>query len=115
MKVQTTAKQIRMYGTPICFGYGDLQHILRDDNPQYYTAGIYGWNADIYDFGSFQIVTGYRPFGMDAHAIPYREMDKAAYDSKKRAEVRADFLELCRQLAFEEKPDEKITAKYIKK
>ena len=28
-----------------------------------YTAGIYGWNADVYSVGDVLIVTGYRPAG----------------------------------------------------
>lgn len=35
------------------------------DGKDAYTAGVYGWNADIYEFDTFAIVTGYRPFGKD--------------------------------------------------
>lgn len=113
MKVRVTAKDIKRRGTPICFDYGDLQNILADHDPQFYTCGVYGWNANIYDFGSFQIVTGYRPFGMDAHAIPYRKMDKAARENPgKRQEICNDFLELCKQLSYNEELDPNILAKY---
>jgi len=44
-----------------------------DVAPMAYTAGIYGWNADIYAFGSIALVTGYRPFG--------KEVEKAVIDS----------------------------------
>lgn len=32
---------------------------------QYYTAGVYGWNANVYVFPAYStaIVAGYRPFG----------------------------------------------------
>lgn len=112
MKAKVTSKEVKMSGRPIAFGYCAIQSILWDDKPQFYTVGIYGWNADIYDFGSFQIVTGYRPFGRDPHAIPYHVMDKAAEDQERRKEVRDDFLTLCRQLAFRIPLDKAIIAKY---
>ena len=112
MKVRTTAKEIKAGGRPLAFGYCSVQHILSDDNPQFYTTGTYGWNADIYDFGSFQAVTGYRPFGKDTHAIPYHLMDRAAEDRERRKEVREDFITLCRQLAMNNPLDEEIIAKY---
>lgn len=113
MKVKVTAKDIKQNGKPLAFGYCAVQHILSEDNPQFYTAGTYGWNADIYDFGSFQIVTGYRPFGMDAHAIPYQKMDKAAKNNpNNRPEICNDFLTLCRQLSCNKELDQEILAKY---
>ena len=45
-------------------GYCELQDLLQLLNCDYYTAGIYGWNADIYIIDSNTvIVTGYRAFG----------------------------------------------------
>lgn len=49
------------YTIPV--GYCDLQRLLRYEDKIGYTAGVYGWNADIYAFGNVAIVTGYRPFG----------------------------------------------------
>ena len=113
MKVQTTAKYIKQNGTPITFNYCDIYNLMKDQEPAFYTCGLYGWNADIYDFGSFQIVTGYRPFGMDAHAIPYQKMDEAARNNPdKRSEICNDFLTLCKQLSHNEKLDQDILAKY---
>ena len=45
-------------------GYCGLQNLLSCRDPQWYTCGVYGWNADIYmvDMDTV-IVTGYRPFG----------------------------------------------------
>ena len=45
-------------------GYCDLQHALKWREPNFYTAGVYGLNADVYviDYDTV-IVTGYRPFG----------------------------------------------------
>lgn len=47
-------------------GYCALQTLLAYETPQYYTAGVYGWNADVYVFGDVAICTGYRPFGVAA-------------------------------------------------
>lgn len=112
MKVRVTSKEVKMGGKPLAFPYCAVQFILADDSPQFYTEGTYGWNADIYDFGSFQVVTGYRPFGKDTHAIPYHIMDRVAEDPKKRKEVHGNFLTLCRQLAFNDPLDEAIIARY---
>ena len=64
MKFKTTRKAITAnYGTVISAGYCDLQHLFAREEAAAYTAGVYGWNADIYTFGGVAIVTGYRPFG----------------------------------------------------
>lgn len=64
MKFKTTQKEIKAdYGSVIKIGYCDLQYLLKYESPIAYTSGVYGWNADIYDFGGVAIVTGYRPFG----------------------------------------------------
>lgn len=114
MKVQTTAKYIKQNGRPIAFNYCDIYNLMKDYEPAFYTCGIYGWNANIYDFGSFQIVTGYRPFGMDSHKIPFRTMEKIVQkDPSRREEISADFITLCEMLASGEKLDEKIIKKYM--
>nr|DAT23282.1 MAG TPA: hypothetical protein [Caudoviricetes sp.] len=33
------------------------------EEPFAYTAGVYGWNANIYDLNGIALVTGYRTFG----------------------------------------------------
>lgn len=44
--------------------YGGLQDALKWREPDYYTAGVYGWNSDVYVIDhSTVIVTGHRPFG----------------------------------------------------
>lgn len=64
MKFKTTKRDIMAnYDKVIKVGYCDLQNLLKYESPFSYTAGVYGWNADIYDFGGVAIVTGYRPFG----------------------------------------------------
>ena len=64
MKVQVTKKQVmEHYYKIIRLGYCEAQYLLRFYDPQFYTAGVYGWNSDIYIIGSIAICTGYRPFG----------------------------------------------------
>lgn len=65
MKTKVTKKMINNnYYNVVIIGYCDLQALLHYQQPLYYTAGVYGWNADIYpvDYNTV-IVTGYRPFG----------------------------------------------------
>ena len=52
------------YRNVIRVSYCDMQDALKWREPNFYTAGVYGWNSDIYviDYDTV-IVTGYRPFG----------------------------------------------------
>lgn len=65
MKVQTTQKNVmNSFAHVVSAPYCALQHVFAGTEPIAYTAGKYGWNADIYDVGGgIAIVTGYRPFG----------------------------------------------------
>lgn len=64
MKVQTTKKAVKNnYSKIIRIGYCDLQTLLSLEEPFAYTAGVYGWNANIYDLNGIALVTGYRAFG----------------------------------------------------
>lgn len=65
MKTKITKKAIMSaYSNVIKVGYCDMQDALKGREPNFYTAGVYGWNADVYviDIDTV-IVTGYRPFG----------------------------------------------------
>lgn len=65
MKIKVTEKQIKnSYNNIISVGYCDLWYLLSGIDADYYTAGVYGWNSDIFkiDYNTV-IVTGYRPFG----------------------------------------------------
>lgn len=55
---------MQAYENVIKVGYCDLQDALKWREPNFYTAGVYGWNSDVYviDYDTV-IVTGYRPFG----------------------------------------------------
>ena len=65
MKTKTTKKAIMSaYSNVIKVGYCDMQNALKWREPNFYTAGVYGWNADVYVIDhDTVIVTGYRPFG----------------------------------------------------
>lgn len=64
MKYKTTKKAVQNnYRNIIRVGASDLHYLLKFTEPVAYTSGVYGWNADVYDFGNIAIVTGYRPFG----------------------------------------------------
>lgn len=65
MKKMTMKETKRIYNHIIKVGYCELQSLLNLTglSPFAYTSGVYGWNADVYDFGDIAIVTGYRPFG----------------------------------------------------
>lgn len=64
MKYQTTRKQVKLLNDNIiAIGYENAGALLKYKEPYAYTAGIYGWNADIYEVDGLTIVTGYRPFG----------------------------------------------------
>ena len=64
MKYKTTNKAVKEgYKKVYKIGYCNAQYLLTFESPVAYTAGIYGWNSDIYDFGSLAISTGSRPTG----------------------------------------------------
>lgn len=65
MKTKTTKKAIMSaYRNVIKVGYCDMQYALKWREPNFYTVGVYGWNADVYVIDADTvIVTGYRPFG----------------------------------------------------
>ena len=81
MKRKTTRKWIA--DSYICYGTGycDLQYLLRFQNADFYTCGVYGWNFDVYTFGDYAITTGYR--GMVHHVDTQWETEKE-YEEKAR-------------------------------
>lgn len=98
MKVRVTQRKIREnYRNIIAVGYCDLQYLLRYEEARYYTAGVYGWNADIYEIDSNTvIVTGYRPFSgtLNVDYTKVREYDEKAskiqFDYSKSYEKNAE-------------------------
>lgn len=93
MKIKTTQKQIKNnYKNVISVGYCNLWYLLRGQNARFFTSGVYGWNADIYEINSNTvIVTGYRPFGnIESNQFEinkkYNEKAKEIYNNSKFGE-----------------------------
>lgn len=101
MKTRWTCKQVRKCNA-ISIGYCDAWHLLKGLEPIAYTAGIYGWNEDVYYIGNnTYITTGYRPHGArKVHYETYEEQAKDIYDGNedynikiaKIAKIREKFL-----------------------
>lgn len=89
MKTKRTMRDIKsQYPIIIQVGYCGVQDMLCRDYPATYTAGVYGWNADIYSIApGIAICTGYRPFG---NVKPDRET-VSRYEKRAR-EMRRDLL-----------------------
>lgn len=79
MKIKTTEKEIKRNFKKIYYcNYCDINNLLSVYNADYYTAGKYGWNADVYVIGfDTVIVTGYRPFG-NIKIENYKELEEQA-------------------------------------
>lgn len=63
--MKVTKKLIKgLYKNQIRLGYCELQTLLKYFERKFFTYGIYGWDADIYQINyDTCIITGYRPFG----------------------------------------------------
>lgn len=107
MKTRWTCKQVRECNA-ISIGYCEACHLLKGLEPIAYTAGIYGWNEDIYYVGNdIYITTGYRPHG--TRKVPYELLEAYAKQAKaiykgtedygtkiaKIEEIRKEFLKKC--------------------
>ena len=63
-KRRITQREVKATHTALIqAGAGDLQRLLRQEQPYAYTVRREGWAADVYSFGSVAIVTGYSAFG----------------------------------------------------
>lgn len=79
MKIKISMNNL--YGRKFRAGYCDLQNIMYGIDPDFYNAGVYGWNCDIYETPAGYITTGYR--NMRGDRIPneiIRKYDKKARD-----------------------------------
>lgn len=65
MKEKRTMRDIKSnYQSIIKVYYCDAQDMLCMNRPIAYTAGVYGWNADVYPIAPGVVIcTGYHPFG----------------------------------------------------
>jgi hypothetical protein len=79
-KQRVTARCLReaeRAGRPtVRVGYCDLYGALSGIDPDYYTAGVYGWNCDVYVIAGLAICTGYRP-AAGVRAVGVRELAEA--------------------------------------
>lgn len=86
-KQRVTARCIReaeSVGRPtVRVGYCDLQDALTGIRPDYYTAGLYGWNCDVYIIAGLAICTGYRP-AAGVPAVGVRELAEACRGRRHR-------------------------------
>ncbi|WP_303872026.1 hypothetical protein [Acetobacterium wieringae] len=83
-KTKTSMKSIRNSWSKIySCGYGDLQYIMKYNEPEFYNSGVYGWNCDIYvDYArDIAITTGYR--GMTGKMIDNAIIEKYSNIAKK--------------------------------
>lgn len=88
MGIKLTQKDIRNNFFTIAAGYGELQTLLSMEGTSFYTAGVYGWNADVYIYTdrNAAIVTGYRPGSADVRL----DYETARAWEKKAAKAKTD-------------------------
>ena len=105
-KRRVTARCIReaeRSGYPtVRVGYCGLQDALSGITPDYYTAGVYGWNCDVYNIAGLNICTGYRP-AAGIPAVGVRELADAyrGADAMTRDRLFAAWIVTNREMARE--------------
>lgn len=90
MKVRITKKDAMKKFKCFSVLNGKLDILLRTVEPAFYTAGVYGHNADIFVFGRYAIVTGPRPFGEEVPSKIADSLENAAavcYHVSRKAEI----------------------------
>lgn len=83
-KVRITQKYLKNFYNAndiLSVPYADLQYLLYYRNADFYTCGVYGWNANIYVLDKFVIVTGYHPFGKDVSFELIRKYNEKAKEA----------------------------------
>lgn len=97
-KQRVTARCIReaeRAGAPTVYvGYCDAQYLLGYCAPDYYTAGIYGWNCDIYRIAGLTICTGYRGMVGEPAVLTadYERRARAAASENERDAILAEWI-----------------------
>lgn len=97
MKTKITIKSIRNDSrAKIALGYCDMYDVLHLLSPAGYSAGVYGWNFDVYYTSTAVITTGYRytvgklaPAEAVAHANAAIAAWRDAHPSATCAELRS--------------------------
>ena len=97
MKYKTTAKAVKNgFANVKCAGYCDLQHLLKNHEPNAYTCGVYGWNFDVYEVYGVTICTGVR--GMPGERLQgikeYEQKARAAETPERVEQLLKDFCKL---------------------
>lgn len=90
MKLKAKKSDFPMSQT-IVLGYCELQNLLENFTPIAYTSGLYGWNANIYQFGDYYICTGYRPFGKINHNYKTVQIYNNKADELRKKEYKGTF------------------------
>ena len=75
MKQHITRKEVKSASYTAVILCNEIQNIayLCGISPEYYNAGGYGWNWDLYDFGGVAVVGGYRSFPRCSARIEYAD------------------------------------------
>lgn len=95
MKFKTTKKAVMNgYYKVIKVGYCSLQSLLKYENEIAYTTRAEGWGADIYQFGSVAISTGYAPFG---NVTPSYEINQKYENMAMKANNKSELDELIKR------------------
>ena len=97
-KQRITARCIReaeRAGAPtVRVGYCGAQWLLSYLTPAYYTAGVYGWNCDVYTIAGLTICTGYRGMVGEPAVLTadYERRARAAADEDERSAILAEWI-----------------------
>ena len=97
-KQRVTARCIReaeRAGAPtVRVGYCGAQWLLSYLTPAYYTAGVYGWNCDVYTIAGLTICTGYRGMVGEPAVLTadYEQRARAAAGEDERNAILAEWI-----------------------
>lgn len=97
-KRRVTARCLReseRAGAPtVRVGYCGAQWLLSYLTPAYYTAGVYGWNCDVYTVAGLTICTGYRGMVGEPAVLTadYERRARAAADEDERNAILAEWI-----------------------
>ncbi len=83
--IKISAKQVKKtFPRVLAVPYCAAQTLLRFQAPVWYTAGVYGKNADVFCEGDAVIATGYRPFGKAARFVKKYEEKAVQFLAKNK-------------------------------
>ena len=96
MKLKTTKKQIKENANQLyAVGYCELDSLLKYEYPFAYSAGVYGWACDYYQFDGVIISTGYSTIGEHCPydlQKKYNNLAKKNHSRSEMGELLQDFL-----------------------